>query len=61
MSHEQIRYVLDNAEEFLLDLSDDEDYIPEKDKPNFIDWNPPSGGAFGGIIMHKGAVYKLVK
>jgi hypothetical protein len=53
MSHEQMRYILDNAEEFLLDLKDDPDYIPDGDKPNFIDWNPPEGhteGAYRALV-----------
>lgn len=47
VSHEQMRYILDNSEEFLLDLKDDPDYIPDGDKPNFIDWQPPEGHAEG--------------
>ena len=46
MSNEQLRYVLDHHEDFL----DDEDiarYTPEGDKPNFQDWNPPSGHTEG--------------
>lgn len=59
MSNEQIRYILDNANDFLLDVDEDDGYTPEKDKPNFEDWNEPSGGTFGNIIVYRGAIYRI--
>lgn len=47
MSNEQMRFVLDNADEFLL--HDVDDYIPEGAKKNFEDWNPPDGHVTGKV------------
>jgi hypothetical protein len=47
VGNEQLRYVLDNASDFLESVG--QDYVPNRKKPNFEDWNPPDGGAFGSV------------
>jgi len=43
-----MRYILDNASDFLQDVG--EDYVPDDKKPHFEEWNQqPDGGAFGSV------------